>query len=497
MKQMLKKMGVGFLVAIFLTVNILPTLGTFAEAAETGSITIENPEPEKSYDIYQIFDLTYSGTGEGEDKKNVSYTIAQGWDAFFTTDPGKKYLVEDTKENRELNPIVVGGETKRIKIKTEDEVSDFAAAASAFAVKNDIPKINVTAGKTDTTVTKSGLKLGYYLVYPKGAVKKKGQKSIVSLTSTLPDAKVQIKGTYPTIKKTANRKTADYGEDITYTITGEVPDTTDYATYIYTITDTLSEGLTLNEKSVKVEIGGVDKTTDGNIEYVEKDPATGKLKINFNMRNLQTLKGQEIKVTYTAKLNEKAVIGKDGNTNKAQLTYSNDPKDSDKKETTPGETFSVYTGSITIDKHDGKDESKKLSGAKFILKNAEDKYYKYDATAQKVLWVAEGEADTVTTGDTGEVGKAEFKGIKDGTYHLIETEAPKGYNKLTAEVEVTVGDKEGEKREAVADVENNTGSELPGTGGMGAKIFIIIGGGIGLLAAGMYRRNRKMNAGNR
>lgn len=496
MKQMLKKMGVGFLVAIFLTVNMMPTLGVFAEAAETGSITIENPEPEKSYDIYQIFDLTYAGTTE----KNVSYTLAPGWEDFFTTGDGKDYLVADTPENSKLNPIVVGNATKRINI-TKDNVDKFAAAAFAFAVKNKTPK-TVTAGKNAAPVKESGLDLGYYLVYPRGATDvKEGQKSIVSLTSTTKDATVQIKATYPTITKKAKKTTADYGEGIPYTITGKVPDTNGYDTYIYTITDTLSEGLTLDANSVKVEIGGADKTADSNITC-EKDVAAGTLKIDFKMLNLQDLKGKEIKVTYTAKLNDKAVIGQGGNakgnTNKAQLTYSNNPKDSSQT-TTPGETVSVYTGSITIDKHDGGDknkkEKKKLSGAKFILQNAEKKYYKYDATTQKVSWVAKEEADTV---ETDKNGAAAFKGLKNGDYQLIETEAPKGYNKLTKGVAVTVkGESQVAADSLVADVENNTGSELPGTGGMGAKIFIIIGGGIGLLAAGMYRRNRKMNAGNR
>lgn len=407
MKKTFKKIGAALLVAAFLAVNLVPAMGAFAADQEKGSITIKNPEPGKSYDIYKIFDLTYSG-------KNVSYTIAEGWEGFFTTGAGKGYLAEENSENSQLNPIVVGTTTKRIKI-TKDNVDEFAAAAFAFAVKNKTPK-TVTAGADATPVTASELDLGYYLVYPKGATDvNEGQKSIVSLTSTTPKGEVDIKATYPTITKEADKKTADYGEDITYTITGKVPDTTGYESYTYTITDTLSEGLTLDDKSVKVTVNNQPLTTG-----VTKTVEGQKLTLDFtNMKDLQGQVGQEIKVTYTAKLNEKAVIGKDGNANKAQLTYSNDPKESSKKETTPEKTVSVYTGSITIDKYDGKDESKKtkLSGAKFILKNTEGKYYQYDAKNQKVSWVDKEQAEPKTT-DTN--GKAEFKGIADGDYELVE-----------------------------------------------------------------------------
>lgn len=494
MKKTLKKIGAALLAAAFLAVNLVPAMGAFAadpSGSIEGSITVNKTVVGKEYEIYKIFDLTY----QGEDpNKKVSYTIADKWKPFFQTVDGAKYLKDKNNAENPLNPILVK-EGKDSKIKyidiTDENIKDFSKDALKFLGKVEAEK---TEKATGTTLEFQNLPFGYYLVYPKGAstiINPSQDKtaSIVSITSAAPKGEVDVKSTYPTLKKETPTKTADYGEDITYTITGKVPDTTGYETYIYTITDTLSDGLTLNANSVKVTVGTQPLTTG-----VKKTVEGQKLTLEFtNMKDLQGQVGQEIKVTYTAKLNDQAVIGTKGNTNTAQLTYSNDPKDGKLTTQTPEETVSVYTGSITINKVDGKDKTP-LSGAKFILKNAEGKYYKYDGKA--VSWVAEEQKPTVV--ETDKNGAAAFKGLKDGTYWLIETEAPKGYNKLTTEVEMTVkGESQAAADSLVADVKNYTGKKLPGTGGMGAKLFIVIGGGIGLLAAGMYRRSRKMNAGNR
>ena len=213
------------------------------------------------------------------------------------------------------------------------------------------------------------------------------------------------------------------------------------------------------------------------------------------MLNLQDLKGKTIKVTYHAAINKDAVIGQEGNSNKVTLQYSNNPKNGKETDTTTDEK-KVYTAAITIDKYDGKDK-KKLAGAEFVLRDGADTTAKYYCLKDdKVTWVDNlSDATKVTT---NEKGRADFKGLKNGTYYLEETKAPEGYNMSTDKVKVEV-DYANQNAEAFvkAQVENNTGKELPGTGGMGAKLFIVIGGGIGLLAAGMYRRSRKMNAGNR
>ncbi len=66
----------------------------------------------------------------------------------------------------------------------------------------------------------------------------------------------------------------------------------------------------------------------------------------------------------------------------------------------------------------------------------------------------------------------------------METQAPDGYNKLTAPVKVTItktGDtewkisKDGDNEEdKIIDIKNSSGTLLPETGGMGTVIFTVI-----------------------
>ncbi|MDU1028425.1 MAG: SpaH/EbpB family LPXTG-anchored major pilin [Clostridiales bacterium] len=481
MKKTFKKIGAILMLAVFMLGIIGPGLGAYA--ADDGTITIKNTVDGKVYNIYKVFDLTHSG-----DK--VSYTIASEWEDFFKG-AGAKYI-SDTNTGNSLNPIIVERAVKYINI-TDDNVAKFAQDALAFA-GSKTPTKSATANGESYKFT--GLSLGYYLVYPQGAsLLKDGFASISSITSAKPNGEVNVKSTYPTVEKKVDKESFDYGQEATYTLTSKVPDTTGYSEYTFKMTDTLSKGLTLNPNNVTVKIGGTDKTTDENIKCVT-NVTNGKLEITFDMLKLKSLKGQEIEVTYKAAINEQAIIGQDGNSNEVTLEYSNDPKDGSKTATTK-DNKKVYTAALTINKLDGKDEAIKLPGAEFVLRDGTDtkaKYYRLEDG--KVTWV-EKESDATKVVTDGK-GRADFKGLKNGTYYLEETKAPEGYNMLTDKVEAVV-DYANQSADVFATfkVLNNTGSVLPGTGGMGAKLFIVIGGGIGLLAAGMYRRSRKMNAGNR
>lgn len=466
----------GVMMALVLILSTGLSSSKVLAAGGNGEIIVTGTTQGKSYSAYKIFDLTQSG-------ENVSYTIAEEWKDFFTNGAGKEYIADKNDEQGNLNPIVVSGAVKYINI-TNENIADFAKAAMGELNKEGIKKTK-TEKALGNSVTFSGLELGYYLVHPEGATEKaEGQNSIVSLTSTTPSAEVKVKGTYPTVEKKVDKPTADIGQELTYTLTSKVPDTTGYSKYTFKMTDKLSNGLTFVSDSdeVIVTIGGETIT-----EYVTKNVKGQELEVSFEMLNLQKKVGQEITVTYKAKLNKDAVITDGSNPNEVTLEYSNDPKNNESTDTTKDEE-KVFTAKVIVNKVDGEDQ-KALEGAKFKLKNDQNKYYKVNESTKEVTWVDKEEATEVET-KIGTDGKAtaSFEGLAAGKYKLEETKAPDGYNLLTKDIEVEIkATKEVDGAvTAIVDgeaiVENNSGVELPGTGGMGTTLFTILGGGVILIA---------------
>ena len=125
-------------------------------------------------------------------------------------------------------------------------------------------------------------------------------------------------------------------------------------------------------------------------------------------------------------------------------------------------------------------------------------------------------ADVEFQAVTGSDGKIKVTGLKEGTYTFTEIQAPTGYNKLSSPIVITVTSnidsisgetaftwsfsKDGATATSIGTyaftVENNSGSTLPSTGGMGTTI-LYIAGGIMVLLAGVYlitkRRMAKAN----
>lgn len=445
------------------------------KADSTGSITISGTTVGKTYEIYKIFDLTYSGN-------KVAYTIDSDWMDFFETE-GEEYIT--LSNSGSLNQITVGSETKYINI-TEDNIEEFTKKALEYATTlegNDGSSI-----AESETLTFSDLELGYYLVYPQGATDMiSNNGSICSITSTTPDATVEIKADYPTIEKDADEKNVEVGQLVEFIITSQVPDTTGFTSYTYEIKDAMSAGLLLDSQiaSMVVKFGNTI-IKDVTPEYLDNG-----FTLTFDMTDYQEYVGSAITVTYFAKITEEAV-NSSATKNSATLTYSNDPKDLTKTTTTPPVEVLVYSSEINVTKVDANDNEVKLAGASFVIKNQEGLYYQAigeneiitELTTTEgiidVKWVESLEEATVLT--TDDDGIITFKGVKNGTYYLEEIKAPEGYNRLTGVVELKVGytDEEGTNLSTVAVshqeiVENNSGTVLPNTGGMGTKLFITIG----------------------
>ena len=471
-----------FLVALTFVMSVF-MINTVS--ATTGTITIENTTAGKTYELYKIFDLTYNGS-------KVSYTIATSWETFFTTGEGAAYIVDTN-------------------------LAEFTQKALAYAANLSTSDAERLA--TGTTEEINGLALGYYLVYPRGAANiKPGNGSIASIDSTIPNATVVVKAEYPTINKTVDDQNTDVGQLVTFTITGQVPDTTGYSSYTYEINDTMTAGLQLDSTVAQFTVKFIEEKTNPEenvITPINVTPVYGQngFTLTFDMVDYQQYVGQKIEVTYKARVTEEAV-NSSTTKNSATLTYSNNPKTNDKTTTTEIQ-IPVYSSEIVVTKIEEGNEEIKLANAKFVLtkKDASGNtlYYKaVDASGNKITnitntqslvnveWVSTlAEATELVTDETGVIT---FKGIENGTYQLVETEAPAGYNKLTGPETVKVGytDQTGTNLGTVAvsheqTVENKTGQELPSTGGFGTKMFIMIGSLLAVVSAVVLVTNKRMS----
>ena len=426
--------------------------GTTGTTETKGSITIANPMTGQTYTAYKIFDVVYN-----DGKTAYSYTIDSG-SAWFND---VKTYAEDASKGLTLTRVN-GTDQYIVEKKDEFRAPDFSnALKDAKDGKTGGIPLNNAEGKASAT----GLPLGYYFVTSNNG-------ALCNLTTTDPDVTIHDKNDVP-FEKTEDKTFADVGDKVTYTITGKVPEYAGFSTYTYKIADTMSDGLTFN-KDVKVTVDGVDKTTECTVTP-NVDGNANKFTVSIPVKDKKYAVGAEIKVTYTATLNKKAIATISNNA--ATLTYSNNPTSGEEKTTTPSEQ-KVYSSKIVIDKYDKDDSSKKLSGAEFVLYKEDGSnklYYKWNTTDEKVEWVEKAEATPVITDNSG---AASVEGLANGTYYLEETKAPAGYNPLSEPKMITVnGNADTETslttKEGVA---NSRGALLPSTGGMGTTFFYVIGG---------------------
>lgn len=462
------------LFTVLLALAMTLALAVSAFAADTGSITITNPQGDHTYTAYKIFDVTYSGD-------NYSYTISNTDAAFSTV----KAYADVAANGLTLTPVA---NTNKYNVSIG---AGFSAASFAQHLKTNVASLGTGAPftKAGDTMKASGLALGYYFV--------SGTSGTVCELATAKDIQIRDKNEVPQIEKVVNDNdgTVEIGQVLTYTITGKVPSTTGYTEYTYEVTDTMSEGLTFS-KDVKVTIGGTDVTAAATIT----NNGNGFV-ASVNMMKYQDQIDAPVVITYTATVNEKA-IQRDKETNTATLKYSNNPADktSFKESSVEVEVFSF---NIVINKYATGNENTKLEGAKFVLKKAANgPYYKYDAATKVVSWVdAKADATEVTTGADG---AARFDGLEAGTYYLEETAAPTGYNQLTKDITIVLDENgsatingaasaPGTDHSLTTGVANSTGTVLPETGGTGTVIFVALGA-LAVICAGVFLvTNKRMS----
>lgn len=493
--------------AVLLTAIMTLAMATTAFATENqGSLKVTvnqgNTLNGQTIKVYKLFDLTVSGS-------HYAYTVNEQYKAMIVTALGQPGIAT----NEELYQAI-----SNLKGEAIQKFADDFTTAELTSNTGETQ----TSGKLGdvTEHTFNNLDFGYYLVYQTGT--KEIQSSLVSVNK-LEGAEVKLKGQAPSIEKTADKETVEIGEVVTYTITGVIPDTTGYKQYAYKIHDTLTDGLDFvkdangtvvddpNNYLVSVQIGET-LATEQKAQLSGNGNRTMLLDLSQWIRDNQGSKGQTFTAKYYAKVNSAAVVE---TKNSAKLEYGNDPDNTTM--TTPSEA-KTPTYPVQIHKFARGEEQGYLAGATFRLyKTEQDAKANTNAIAvtgsDGSYTVAEDQKNTKTY-DMVSVGNVvteginlKLNGLKAGDYWLVETEAPDGYNGITAPIKITIaksadGDVNNwtisRDSENVSDkiikIENTTGTILPGTGGMGTILFTVVGIALVLIVAASFVISRRKRA---
>lgn len=473
MKKTFKKLFAALLAAALVLAMAVPAFAV--TNATKGSITISKTVKDETYTIYRMFKLdSYNA-----ESNTYSYTVESDWEGFFKTGAGGNYITLDGQNHPTWTAADENDSTT---------VAAFAKAALAWAADKKISGTKETA--TGGTVTFSNLDLGYYLV-------DSSLGALCGLNTTTPNVTIEEKNGQPTIEKKvkshydgwAEKNTAKIGDTVEFKIVVHV----EAGAQSYKVADTMSDGLTFNSSSLKVTYK--DAPATANSDYTLEPGKNGTtFTLTFKDSYVADKVGEAIVVTYNATLNDKAVVT--GNKNKATLGYGTN-------KTVESET-TTYTYEFDLVKVDGATK-KLLNGAEFKLYDAEN-----GGSVIKVVPVAGGyrvaNGDETGAVDTIKVnGKVHISGLDKTTYWLEETKAPDGYNMLTERkpVSLTNGSNNttltsstwSEADHGVA-VENNAGTVLPSTGGMGTTLFYVIGGGLMVAAVVLLVTKKRMEHKN-
>ena len=486
MKKLLKKqISVLIAVLMVLTTAVSILIPTKVSAANSYTLTLKNDgQTSHDFEIYQIFKGDLSGTT----LSNIQWGSG-------IKDTSKATLGDAADKAKTLDSVA----------KAEKFAKDIQGDLSATKVTK-----TVAAAGTETVT----LEPGYYLIKDAAATQNDKEKGVYTeyILKIVADTRAKTKLDVPTVEKKVKENSndewqdaADYniGDKIPYKLTGTLPSNyAKYDKYTYKFHDEMSAGLTLDKESIKVKIDGqvIDKT-----KYtVDVDTTNNSFVVAFeNLKNItspEITKNSSIVVEYECTLNDKAVIGSQGNPNTVYLEYSNNPNKSGDGEygTTPKDKNIVFTYKVIVNKKN--EDNAALKGAEFEL------YKKTDTEETKIarftiedIMAANGSTFT-------------FKGLDAGKYVLKETKTPEGYNTIKP-IEFTIVatyDTISDNPQLTVlkalgtltftpsvsdgslstDVINKKGFILPETGGMGRYLIYVTGGLLVLLSLGYMSRKR-------
>ncbi|HIV53180.1 MAG TPA: SpaH/EbpB family LPXTG-anchored major pilin [Candidatus Mediterraneibacter norwichensis] len=318
--------------------------------------------------------------------------------------------------------------------------------------------------------------------------------------------KVDLKSAEPGIDKTVSDYTYAIGQTVTYTLEVDVPDYPDNAVdKKFIIADYLSEGLTIDSRSIRIYNYSGDEErpigteiTKSFVDYSFSEasvhPEEG-VSPSFakSFAGDYGILADKVIVQYNATVNEKAVVMVSTDTdneldNKVYLIYNNNPYTEDGYREIPDEER-VYTYALQVVKTG--EEGDSMEGAEFTLKLSNSgenlQFVMTGAGEYRRPLPAEtsGLTETLVTNRSGVIS---IEGLDLGDYILTETKAPAGYElPADPETEITLADdnnadgkpdgilnndKDGTYEQPVV---NTKPGFLPKTGGIGTAVFTVCG----------------------
>ena len=481
MKHM--KKGISFLIAVLLIIG--SSINVLADAAANHVITITNEKAGHVYEAYQIF------KGDLDTTKTILSNIQWGAGVDGIS------LLADLKEQEMYGACNSAADVAEVLVGFGDD----SEALEAFAKKADLYLTSVVAGASNEKTSPYTIPVtgdGYYLIKDSedpGA----GDAYTKFILQVVRDVEVEAKADAPSLEKfivedgeQTEANNVSVGDRVNYVITSNVPDMDGYEKYFFVVHDTFAQGLTFEEGSVSVSVGGqnLEKSAYQVITDDLEDNCTFEI-IFKDFIQYKEQAGAAITVSYSALVNQDAVIGTIGNTNRAHLQYSNNPNVAqngtegnpdkpgfgDVTGVTPDEVTISYLTGIELIKIDDSENPNRLQGAEFkisgeklnqvkIVKGVftEDEsgtYYKlkdgtYTETAPlestmdryesaETMYVYEDVVEWITvteevdtTAMVGLNGELHFHGLAAGIYTIEEMAAPNGYNLLSEPITVEI-----------------------------------------------------------
>lgn len=458
--------------------------------------TISVPEGSNhTYQVYQIFTGDYSSDGK---LSNIKW-------GKNSNSRGDSVNIGDKVDENVLNQLAaVAGKPEEEKLAVIEQYANLSENGMDTVSKSK--PIKVAAGYYLFKDTTTGISGNTYIAEVVGNV------SIKAKNSHVPGFEKKLKDTNDTEGTTTDWQDVadhDIGDEIPFKLEGTVPADYDaeYTSYYFAFHDEEEAGLTFKPNSVEVYVDNTKIETGFEVKTSTNDSCSFEV-VFSNLKDIKAVHaGSKIRVEYTSTLNEKAVIGGDGNLNKAQLEYSNNPRDTSSKDKTVWDNVVVFTYQVVVNKYaNSVEENHKLAGAEFTL----TKKLK-DGTTKNIAVVKSPDGKQFT-----------FKGLDDGEYTLTETVTPEGYNTIepitfnvsanheinwdgtgnrSALLESLTGNKGTGEITFTSDkgtgalttyIINKSGTVLPSTGGMGTTVFYVVGGGLMAVAVVLLVTKKRM-----